>query len=87
MVGVSETRTEALATKRELYIGADAIDRAAAGCGGKNWSELEIRSVISDGLVSDWDAVEQQWIHAYSVMTVDSSEHPVRVFHGGFRRV
>lgn len=39
---------------------------------------MEIKNPMHDGLINDWDAVEQIWKAAYSdMLRVNSSEHPL----------
>jgi actin-related protein len=42
---------------------------------GKPLRDMEIVQPFSDGIVSDWDALEQQWEYCNTLLGVDASEH------------
>ena len=68
-MGIGENSSDPSSNQR-MYIGSESINRAPMN--------TEIRSPIVDGVVTDWDAMEQQWEYAYSILAVESAVHPVR---------
>ena len=55
---------------QQYYVGETDINTWRA--------DMEIKNPMEDGLVKDWDAVEQIWQAAYtSMLRVSSAEHPL----------
>ncbi|CAG7869282.1 unnamed protein product [Brassica rapa] len=56
--------------KRKLYVGSQALNYRR--------DHMEILSPIKDGIVSDWDLVDNIWEHAFrGCLMIDPKEHPM----------
>ncbi|XP_010539996.1 PREDICTED: actin-related protein 4 [Tarenaya hassleriana] len=56
--------------KRKLYVGSQAL--------GFRRDHMEILSPIKDGIVADWDIVDNIWEHAFKdCLLIDPKEHPM----------
>ncbi|CAH2036997.1 unnamed protein product, partial [Thlaspi arvense] len=56
--------------KRKLYVGSQALSYRR--------DHMEVLSPIKDGVVSDWDLVDNIWEHAFkSCLMIDPKEHPM----------
>lgn len=56
--------------KRKLYVGSQAL--------GFRRDHMEVISPIKDGMVLDWDIVENIWDHAFrECLLIDPKEHPM----------
>ncbi|ESQ27779.1 hypothetical protein EUTSA_v10018569mg [Eutrema salsugineum] len=56
--------------KRKLFVGSQALNFRR--------DQMEILSPIKDGIVSDWDIVDNVWEHAFrSCLMIDPKEHPM----------
>lgn len=56
--------------KRKLYVGSQAL--------GFRRDHMEVISPIRDGMVVDWDIVENIWDHAFrECLLIDPKEHPM----------
>ncbi|XP_047337580.1 actin-related protein 4-like [Impatiens glandulifera] len=59
-----------LKEKRKLYVGSQAL--------GFRRDHMEVLSPIKDGVVMDWDIVENIWDHAFrECLLIDPKEHPM----------
>ncbi|XP_068669665.1 actin-related protein 4-like isoform X2 [Aristolochia californica] len=57
-------------TKRKLYVGSQAL--------GYRRDHMEVLSPIRDGVVLDWDIVDNIWDHAFRErLLIDPKEHPM----------
>ncbi|KAI9593780.1 actin family [Syncephalis fuscata] len=59
-----------------------------SGGAAPQWREnMEIRNPIKDGLVEDWDALEQIWDHIFnSALRVNPAEHPLLVSESSWNK-
>ncbi|CDS03258.1 hypothetical protein LRAMOSA00660 [Lichtheimia ramosa] len=66
----ASTTTDATTRKSQYYVGDNKIN---------SWRKnMEIRNPMTDGLVSDWDAVEQIWNTTFrDMLRVNPAEHPL----------
>ncbi|CAH8389508.1 unnamed protein product [Eruca vesicaria subsp. sativa] len=65
-----DSKSEKEKGKRKLYVGSQALNY--------RWDHMEILSPIKDGIVSDWDLMENIWEHAFrSCLMIDPKEHPM----------
>ncbi|KAL1197334.1 Actin-related protein 4 [Cardamine amara subsp. amara] len=56
--------------KRKLYVGSQALNYRR--------DHMEVLSPMKDGIVSDWDLVDNIWEHAFrSCLMIDPKEHPM----------
>lgn len=56
--------------KRKLYVGSQAL--------GFRRDHMEVTSPIKDGMVVDWEIVENIWDHAFrECLLIDPKEHPM----------
>ncbi|AAF25998.1 F15H18.8 [Arabidopsis thaliana] len=66
----SKTESEKEKSKRKLYVGSQAMSYRR--------DHMEVLSPIKDGIVSDWDLVDNIWEHAFkSCLMIDPTEHPM----------
>lgn len=57
-------------TKRKLYVGTQALDYRR--------DHMEVISPFKDGVVADWDMVDNIWNHAFRQrLLIDPTEHPI----------
>ncbi|XP_010260462.1 PREDICTED: actin-related protein 4 [Nelumbo nucifera] len=57
-------------TKRKLYVGSQAL--------GYRRDHMEVLSPLKDGVVVDWDIVDNIWDHAFRErLLIDPKEHPM----------
>ncbi|KAL0697881.1 hypothetical protein Bca4012_054003 [Brassica carinata] len=65
-----DSKSEKDKGKRKLYVGSQALNYRR--------DHMEILSPIKDGIVSDWDLVDNIWEHAFrSCLMIDPKEHPM----------
>ncbi|KAL0651566.1 hypothetical protein Bca4012_094257 [Brassica carinata] len=65
-----DSKSEKEKGKRKLYVGSQALNYRR--------DHMEILSPIKDGIVSDWDLVDNIWDHAFrSCLMIDPKEHPM----------
>ncbi|RKP24111.1 actin family, partial [Syncephalis pseudoplumigaleata] len=59
-----------------------------AGGAAPPWHEnMEMRNPIKDGLIDDWDALEQIWDHIFeSALRVNPAEHPLLVTESAWNK-
>ncbi|KAL1216824.1 Actin-related protein 4A [Cardamine amara subsp. amara] len=56
--------------QRKLYVGSQALNFRC--------DQMEILSPIKDGIVADWDMVDNVWEHAFrNCLMIDPKEHPM----------
>ncbi|KAF2588913.1 hypothetical protein F2Q70_00040185 [Brassica cretica] len=65
-----DSKSEKEKGKRKLCVGSQALNYRR--------DHMEILSPIKDGIVSDWDLVDNIWEHAFrSCLMIDPKEHPM----------
>ncbi|KAJ4879461.1 Actin-related protein 4 [Raphanus sativus] len=65
-----DSKSDKEKSKRKLYVGSQALNYRR--------DHMEILSPIKDGVVSDWDLVDNIWEHAFrSCLMIDPKEHPM----------
>lgn len=57
-------------TTNEFVVGEEAL---------QHQNKLNLRYPIQHGVVTDWHAMEQVWAHAFNILDVDPSQHPVLI--------
>ncbi|XP_048232891.1 actin-related protein 4 isoform X2 [Ricinus communis] len=63
--------------KRKLYVGSQAV--------GFRRDHMEVLSPIKDGVVVDWDIVDNIWDHAFrECLLIDPKEHPMLLAEPSF---
>ncbi|KAJ0975119.1 hypothetical protein J5N97_017084 [Dioscorea zingiberensis] len=68
--GIRSLDSEKTKTKRKLYVGSQAL--------GYRRDHMEVISPIRDGIVVDWDIVDNIWDHAFRErLLIDPKEHPM----------
>ncbi|XP_020519147.1 actin-related protein 4 isoform X3 [Amborella trichopoda] len=68
--GIKTIDSDKAKTKRKLYVGSQAL--------GYRRDYMEVLSPIKDGLVVDWDMVDNIWDHAFrQCLLIDPKEHPM----------
>nr|XP_025676491.1 actin-related protein 4A isoform X2 [Arachis hypogaea] len=56
--------------KRKLYVGSQSL--------GYRRDHMEVVSPLKDGIVADWDIVDNIWDHAFrECLLIDPKEHPM----------
>ncbi|KAL5973712.1 Actin-related protein 4 [Asimina triloba] len=68
--GASPFDSDKNKAKRKLYVGSQAL--------GYRRDHMEVLSPLKDGVVIDWDIVENIWDHAFRErLLIDPTEHPM----------
>ncbi|OUZ99180.1 Actin-related protein [Macleaya cordata] len=68
--GVRPFDSDKTKAKRKLYVGSQAL--------GYRRDHMEVLSPIKDGVVVDWDMVDNVWEHAFRErLLIDPKEHPM----------
>ncbi|KAL0920786.1 hypothetical protein M5K25_009954 [Dendrobium thyrsiflorum] len=68
--GLKGLDSEKAKTKRKLYVGSQAL--------GFRRDHMEVISPFQDGVVADWDIVDNIWAHAFKErLLIDPKEHPM----------
>ncbi|XP_020579051.1 actin-related protein 4 [Phalaenopsis equestris] len=70
--GLKGFDSEKSKTKRKLYVGSQAL--------GFRRDYMEVISPFKDGVVTDWDIVDNIWAHAFKErLLIDPKEHPMLI--------
>ncbi|XP_078442343.1 actin-related protein 4 [Wolffia australiana] len=65
-----QTESEKAKSRRKLYVGCQAL--------GYRRDHMDVASPIKDGVVVDWDIVDNIWDHAFRErLLIDPKEHPM----------
>ncbi|KAK8934154.1 Actin-related protein 4 [Platanthera zijinensis] len=68
--GVETIYTEKVNLKRKLYVGTQAL--------GYRRDHMEVLSPFKDGVVTDWDIVDNIWTHTFRErLRIDPTKHPM----------